>query len=141
MSFEETLKSVSLLADASLAGYTGVPGLPGSAEPNDGEALFRIVRVTAKHTVGITTADTQLSIGVCQSKPQVTGQACTVAIRGISNVVAGVNNLTAGAEVTSDSTGRAVIATTGDVVIGVVLEASTTVGQLVPLLIRPGVKA
>jgi len=140
MSFEESLRNVSLLADASVAGYTGVPGLPGSANPNGGD-LYKLVKITGKHTVGLCTADTDLCIGVLQNKPQVTGQAATVAIRGISNVIAGVNNLTAGTEVTSDASGRVVAATTGDKVAGVVLAGSTAVDEMIPMLIQPGVKA
>lgn len=140
MSYEESLRSVSLLADSSLAGYTGVPGLPGSADPNSGKALYRVVKVTGKNTVGATTAASDLSFGVCQSKPQVTGQACTVAIRGITNVIAGANNLTAGAEVTSGNAGQVVAATTGNIVIGVLLAGSSAVGEQIPMLIRPGTK-
>lgn len=139
MSFEESLRSVSLNADASIAGYTGPPGAPGSPANNAGKQ-FRIVKVTGSATVGLCTADEDLSVGILQSKPQVTGQAATVGIRGISNVVAGENNIAAGAELSSDTEGRAIAALTGKVVIGVALKASTTVGELIPVLIRPGVK-
>jgi hypothetical protein len=140
MSFEESLRSVSLLADASLAGYTGPPGAPGSADPNAGK-MYRIVKVTGKSTVGLCTADEDLSVGVLQNKPQVTGQAATVGIRGITNVIAGANDLNAGEEVSSDGEGRAIVAVQGKVVAGVILADSTTVGEAIPMLIRPGVKA
>lgn len=139
MSFDESLRSVSLLADASVAGYTGPPGAPGSASANAGK-MYRIVKVTGAKTVGLCTADEDLSVGVLQNKPQVTGQAATVAIRGITNVIAGANDLNAGDEVSSDAEGRAILAVTGKVVVGVVLTDSTTVGEAVPMLIRPGVK-
>jgi hypothetical protein len=140
MSFEESLRSVSLLADASVAGYTGVPGLPGSASPNGGD-LYKLVKVTGKHTVGLCTADTDLCIGVLQNKPQVVGQAATVAIRGITNVIAGANNLAVGTQVTSDGSGRVVAATSGDRVAGILLAASTAVDEMVPMLIDLGTKA
>ena len=139
MSFEESLRSVSLLADASIAVYTGPPGAPGSAANNAGK-MYRIVKVTGAKTVGLCTADEDLSVGILQNKPQVTGQAATVGIRGISNVIAGENNIAAGAELSSDSEGRAIAALTGKVVVGIALAASSTVGEQIPVLIRPGVK-
>lgn len=139
MAYEESLRNVTLLGDASVSGYTGPPGYPGSAVPNSGK-IFRLVKITGKDTVGLCTADEDLSIGVLQNKPQATGAAATVGIRGISMVVAGANDLNAGDEVSSDTEGRVILAVSGKVVAGVVLADSTAVGELVPMLIRPGVK-
>ena len=141
MAYEESIRSISLAADSSLAVYTGVPGLPGSAAPNAGKQ-YRFVKVTGNRQVGLCTAATDAGIGVMQSKPQNTGMAATVAIRGVSYVVSGAgsgaNAIVAGAAVTSDSEGRAVkLPGTGSpVTLGVALAGSTTAGELIPVLIK-----
>ena len=86
--YDESIRSITLDADSSLAGYTGVPGLPGSASPNNGNQ-YRFVKVTGAHQCGLADDTDTLVIGVVQNKPQVTGAAATVAIRGISLVEAG----------------------------------------------------
>lgn len=141
MAYEESIRSISLAADSSLAVYTGVPGLPGSASPNAGKQ-YRFVKVTGDRQVGLVTANTDRAIGVLQSKPQNTGMAATVAIRGVSYVVSGAgsgsNAITAGAAVTSDSEGRAIkLPGSGSpVTYGVALAGSTTAGELIPVLIQ-----
>ena len=139
MSYEESLRSVSLNADASLAVYTGVPNLPGSASPNYG-FQYRFVKITAAHQVGLaTTKASDIAVGVMQNKPQVTGQAATVAIRGISNVMAG-EAIAVGAAVTTDSTGRAITGTPGtDKCYGIALAAATAANTLVPVLLSTGI--
>lgn len=138
MAYEESLRSISLDADSSLAGYTGVPGLPGSASPNWGKA-FRFVKVTGAHQVGLcTTAANEVPIGVMQNKPQVTGQAATVAIQGVSMVQSGAA-VTAGAAVKVDTTGRAVTATLpadNALVVGIAVGTCAAADQLVPVLIK-----
>jgi hypothetical protein len=135
--YEEAIRTVTFLADSSLAGYTGVPGTPGAADPNYGNAQFRWVKVVGARTVGRSTgtADKVLTVGVCQNKPQVVGEAATVAIRGVSAVLSGAA-IAAGAVVTSDSTGRAVTDGAGTFTLGVAIEATTGANQLVPVLLR-----
>src|SRR5690348_6494714 len=100
MSYEEKLSNVSLDADASLGIYTGVPGQPGSAVPNSG-MQYRLVKMTGAHQVGLCTAAGDVVVGVMQNKPQKPGQAATVAIAGVTNVVAGAA-ISAGASLVSD---------------------------------------
>ena len=88
MAFEEGLKSISLAADSSIGIYTGVPGLPGSADPNNGKQ-YCFVKVTGAKTAGLATAATDRVIGVLQNKPQNTGAAATVGFQGVSFVVTG----------------------------------------------------
>jgi len=137
--FEESLRSVSLLSDSSIAGYTGPPGYPGSTVPNWGH-IFTFVKITGKNTVGLaTTKASDYVIGVLQNKPQVTGQAATVAIRGISAVRSGAGTagaITAGDPVTCDGSGRAIKATGGDLVCGHALQGSSTDDELISVLIK-----
>src|SRR5690606_3819398 len=104
MAYEESLRSISLNADATLAVYTGVPGMPGSPSPNYGQQ-YRFVKVTGAHQVGLATAGSDVVVGVMQNKPQVAGQAATVSIHGVSMVMAGAA-LDAGDSVEADSTGE-----------------------------------
>ena len=137
MAYEESLRSISLDADSSLAGYTGVPGTPGSAEPNNGKAQYRFVKVTGRHQVGLATANTDLVVGVAQNKPQVDGQAVTVALSGVSNVIAGAA-ITAGQEISTDATGRAIPkpGTGTPLVLGIAITSATVAGELVSVLLR-----
>lgn len=89
MAYEEALRSVgSLMADSSVAVYTGVPDQPGSASPNAG-FQYRFVKVTGKQLVGLCTSATDHQIGILQNKPQHTGNAATVGFSGISRLIAG----------------------------------------------------
>lgn len=132
MSYEESLRSITLNADATLGVYTGVPGLPGSASPNSGN-IFRFVKVTGANTVGLAGAG-QDAIGVVQNKPQGVDHAATVAIRGVSNVVVGAGGITAGTYVEADANGQAIAETTG-AILGVAL-ADGSAGEIVPVLLR-----
>jgi hypothetical protein len=85
MAYEESLRSITLNADATLAVYTGVPGQPGSPSPHGGKQ-YHFVKVTGVHQVGLAGA-TGSVVGVVQNKPQGTGNAATVAIAGVSKVV------------------------------------------------------
>ena len=134
MSYEESLKSISLNADASLAVYTGVPSIPGAPGVNYGKQ-YRFVKVTGLHQVGLCTAATDNSVGVMQNKPQVVGQAATVGIFGVTNVMASAA-IVAGALVTSDAEGRAVTTTTAADVMGVALGDASGPNTLVPVLLR-----
>lgn len=133
MAYEESLKSISLNADSSLAVWTSVPGQPGSAEPNYGKQ-YTFVKVTAANQVGLATSGTDVIIGVMQNKPQVTGQAATVGIFGVTNVTAGAA-ITAGAVVQSNTTGQAIPLAAGTA-LGVALQAATAAGELIPVLLK-----
>jgi hypothetical protein len=133
MAYEESLRSVSFAADSSIAGYTGVPGLPGSANPNSGKQ-YRFVKVTGERTVGLADADDGAVIGVLQNKPQETGAAATVAIRGISFVVAG-GTVTAGEQVCpKDTDGTAITWSAGKTVAGTAVTSGAS-GELISVLL------
>lgn len=132
MAYDESLRSISLNADASLAVYTGVPGTIGA--PNPGYGLqYRFVKVTGAHQVGLSVANTDPTVGVMQNKPQVVGQAATVAISGVSRVMAGAA-ITAGSKVESDANGRAVTLTTGTAK-GIALASASGANEMIPVLL------
>jgi hypothetical protein len=130
MSYEESLKSISLDADASVGVYTGVPGQPGSATPNSG-FQYRFVKITGAHQVGLCTAGTDKAVGILQNKPQKPGAACTVGIFGVSNVIAG-GAIPAGSLVGPDATGRAVVDATNGKYQAIGIAAGA--GEMIPVL-------
>lgn len=133
MSYEESLRSITLEADESVGIYTGPPGLPGSPSPH-GAKQYHFLKVTGVNTVGLAST-TDRTVGVLQNKPQRVGSACTVGIRGVTNVVAG-EAITAGDEVEPGATataGQAIVADAGTGV-GIALENAAS-GSLVPVLL------
>jgi hypothetical protein len=131
MSYEESLKSITLVADASVGVYTGVPGLPGSPQPHGGNQ-YKFVKVTGVAQCGLAGADEQAA-GVLQNKPQGVGHAATVGFSGVTNVLTG-GTVTAGDNVSADANGKAVTAGAG-AVLGIALGTSTGADQLIPVLL------
>jgi hypothetical protein len=141
MAIDEGLRSITLEADATLAEYTGVPGLPGSASPNGGNQ-YKFVKVTGAHTAGLadTTAN-EIVVGVLQNKPQYTGSAATVAIRGVSKVLAG-GSVNAGNAVKVNADGEGVAATLpgdAEAVVGVAISSGAD-GELISVLLATPTK-
>lgn len=134
--YDESIRSITLDAAATLATYTGVPGLPGSASPNSGKQ-YRFVVVSGAHQCDIADNTDTLVIGVLQNKPQVTGAACTVAIRGVSLVQAGAI-VSAGQAIVVDTDGTGVPVGTGgagSTVVGVAVGGAAD-GALFPCLLK-----
>jgi hypothetical protein len=76
-------------------------------------------------------------IGVLQNDPAVAGYAATVAIGGISKVVAG-DAITAGVAVTTDSAGRAVPVASADAFeVGIAMVTAAAAGDIIPVLLHP----
>ena len=135
MAYNESIVSISLNADSSIAVYTGVPGQPGSTDPNGGKQ-YLFVKVTGSNTAGLadTTSGEQV-IGVLQNKPQEVNAPASVAISGVSLVVAG-GTVAAGAPIKTNNAGKAVTGTPGtDTIIGVALKGGAS-GTLIPVLLR-----
>ena len=102
----------------------------------------RIVQVTTNGQVSQAAGNTASMIGVCiQPGGVAAGQLCDVILDGIAEVVAG-NNFNAGALVTADGQGRAVAASaaagTNIRVLGVALQNSSALGDIIPVLLAPG---
>lgn len=134
MAYEESLRSISLNADATLAEWTSVPGQPGSADPNGGKQ-YHFVVVSGVHTVGLADANDHV-VGVLQNKPQITGQAATVGIRGPSKVVSDAG-ITAGTVVYSSADGQATATSNGGGnACGVALSTTTNAGEILTVLLQ-----
>lgn len=138
-SYEETIVSISLDADSSLAVDTSPPYV-GNTPPVGGSAAagfqYRFVAVTGDSQCGLFdgTSAGDVPVGVLQNKPQIEGMAATVAIAGVSIVEVGVDTVEAGDGVEVDDTGR-VVSDDGGVIVGVALEGGEE-GELIPVLLR-----
>lgn len=135
MAYEETLRSITLLADASIGIFTGPPGLPGSLSPNSGKQ-FRWVKITGPELVGLcSTGATENTIGVLQNKPQGVNDAAAVGFHGVSMVECG-GTVTAGDSLKLDTSSRVVTGVHGTDHIVAVAVLGAQVGQLIPALIQ-----
>ncbi len=134
MAYEESLRSITLNADSSIAVYTGVPNQPGSADPNGGKQYY-FVKVTGVHQAGLPSAVTDAVVGVLQNKPQYTGNAATVGIRGVTKVVAS-KAITAGSKVYSTTGGKATDSSANSAVChGIALTTVANDGELLSMLL------
>lgn len=116
MATEQGLKCISRLANADLSA-----------------SQFCFVVVNSSGNVA--TAGTGAKIdGVLQNKPGAAARAATMAIDGVTKVRVGAA-VTAGDDLTPDSTGRAVTGATGDVIGGRALEDATAANQVISMLI------
>lgn len=107
---------------------------------------FRAVTLTANDAVKQTDGAAQFAIGVCQESitaaDATNERICDVRILGITRAINGVAGALARmAKVATDTTGRVVVATTGQAVLGVVMSAAAAQGDQVDLLLTPGVIA
>jgi hypothetical protein len=136
MAFEEGLRNISMVSDATLAVLTRVAGTPGAPTDNAGNQ-YRAVKQTGTRQVGLLAAATDSITGILQNKPQVTGEAATVGIRGISKVrVAGA--IAAGAIVYAAADGRGTATGTPGTtsVIGRAVTASAGADELIAVLLQ-----
>jgi len=82
------------------------------------------------------TGDGLMADGILQNDPAAAGYAASVAISGVSKVSVGAGGVTAGDDVSSDATGQANTAATGDVILGRALETGAS-GSIVSMIFHP----
>lgn len=104
MAYEESLKCISLNISASLASYQ-----------------YRFLKMNAAGTVTINETSGGACIGVNQGKESTVGAPATVGVSGVSKITLGAAASTAGINLMSDTTGRAILATTGKYIMGKLL--------------------
>jgi len=113
---------------------------PISMKQGDSIAAYRIVRATSSpNTCALTTATTDVIIGVTLDSANSSNQAVPVGISGIQKVYMN-DTAAAGALVMTDSSGRglpAVANTAGVYVIGVCLNTVSATGTLAEVLVNP----
>lgn len=115
MSFEQDVKSISLEANGDQSGN---------------QNRFMLLGASG---IALNTVAGGPCVGVLLTKPTA-GNIGAVAYAGVVKVVAGAA-VTRGVEVQSDTTGRAIAATTGDVPLGTALEAAAAAGDIIAVLL------
>ena len=113
---------------------------PISFKQGDSIAAYRIVRVTSTpNTVALSTATTDIVVGVTLDNASSSNQAVPVAVSGIAKVY--MNETAAsGVLVMTDASGRGtpfVESTAGVYTIGVLLNTVSATGTLADVLIQP----
>jgi hypothetical protein len=106
-----------------------------------GVVAFRFVKLTAAQTFDLNVAITTVPIGVVlenvdQAKVATGKVVCDVRVMGIARVTAGAA-VAVMAEVSSDTTGRAITAATTSRVAGIALQAAGAAGDLIDVLLVP----
>lgn len=148
--FEAALSLIASFAALVLACPSGaqfgdqdtINGLDAAADLRNYQ--YRVVRMASALTVdvasnAVSAAAAQMPIGVLQNNPN-TGEAATVAYQGLSKVVGG-GTVTAGALITTNSSGQVVDAASGDITIGRAMQTLATAGHVGTALLLPPVRA
>lgn len=115
--------------------YESIPGLLATGDLSSQQ--YKIVKLSTATagSVKVSAAATDDSIGVLQNDP-VNGQPAVVATGGVTKVLAEAS-VTIGAWVASSTTGRAKVTTTAnDNVVGMALDASSSAGDLIRVLLK-----
>lgn len=137
-SYDESLRSITLNADSTLAVFTGAPGLPGSANgANVAGNQYRAVVISGARQGGLSNANNGRVVGILQNKPQAAGNAATVGFSGVSKVMT-ATNINAGQLVYAEAAGKGSNSNASGLLIGTALETSTVAGSLVPVLLQLG---
>ena len=102
---------------------------------------YRIVKVSGDNNVIRASATTDVLIGVLTDGVALgtatAPSGVSVQVAGIAKIVAGVNNISEGHPLSCDAQGRAVIATTGEHLIGRAISSSSAVGDVIECLLSP----
>lgn len=138
MPYTEDVKSRSLEAGSTVAKLVGVPGFPGSVEPNIGtQYTFVKLNPAKKDVVELATGTAgDKVVGVALNKPQHEGTAVTVAYAGRVPIQAGAA-LSYGDYVKPGADGQAVAGAVTDG-IGFVVEAASAKGVLATIELTLG---
>jgi len=118
MAFEEKLESITRLAGADLSSHQ-----------------YKFVKLNTSGKAVIVDTDGEAVVGVLQNKPDAADREATVGVEGISKVISsGV--IAAGAKVTTNDSGLAKTAASGDHVLGMhVGDAAAAANDVIPVLL------
>jgi adenosylmethionine-8-amino-7-oxononanoate aminotransferase len=124
-------------------GFVAVSTYNGSAVA--GVVAKRFVKLTANQTIDLNVASTTRSIGVVMESVDAakvaTGKSVVdVRVLGIARVIAGAI-LTIGQEVSSSTTGTAIVAASTHYIVGVAMTAAAVGDEIDVLLVQGGIKA
>jgi len=114
-----------------------IPGIETDEDLSGSQ--FRFVRVTGANQVGVIAADTQAPIGVLQNAPDgsTSSIGANIMAIGVTKLVVGAGDLTAGQEVTIDANGLGINAGANTRVYGICLE-SADAGEIATVFVNCG---
>lgn len=115
MAYEEKLETVTMIAGADLS-----------------SSQYLFVKADSTARTVVLSGDGEDAFGVLQDTPTA-GQACTVAVGGVSKVKLG-DTVAAGAVVASGASGVGVTSTNGDYMLGIALAGGAS-GEIIPVKI------
>ena len=109
-----------------------------AAGANFATKQYLFVVVTAANTVSVVDSTTDNATGVLQDNPPA-GKGATVRVYGVSKVVSDGSGtaISVWDPIRSDTTGKAVKASTGEQVLGRALSASSASGTVIDVLLTP----
>jgi hypothetical protein len=113
-----------------------VDGGQNNAAVDLSAAQFKAVKITGSRVLNLASTGGEAIHGILQNKPK-QGAPCNVAFGGISKALAGAA-FSAGAFLMTDTSGRFITATTGNMVVAQALEASAQAGQIVTVRVLDG---
>lgn len=109
--------------------------LPASG--NLSSSQYRCIVINTSGQVAAVSSAGAKADGVLQNKPSAAGREAAYAYAGVTKVEAGAAIASAGLDLTTDSVGRVVTATTGDVVVGRSRAAASGSGSIISMLLNP----
>lgn len=110
-----------------------IPGLKAAADLSAKQ--FTFVNVDSSSEVAANTTEGEVCSGVLQDAPDAQGKTASPAYDGVTKIVLGAT-VAAGAHVMSDTTGRAIAATTAKFIMGTILEGGDA-DEIGTLLLSP----
>ena len=121
---------------ASYGEYGSVPGLLAGANLSAKQYFVVIWASTAGEVVAAADPDVGV-LGLLQNDPA-DGEAADVAVSGIAKGICESTAIAYGDKVTTNSTGELQKTTTDeDMIVGIALEASSAVGDIIRVLVNP----
>lgn len=112
--------------------------LPANASLASAQFLFGVVTNSSGtgRVVSVSVSGARVD-GVIMNNPSAAGDAVEFAIDGVVKVVAGAA-VTAGVEVMSDASGRAIAVTATNQIAGIALKSAGAAGEIIPVLLKSG---
>lgn len=104
------------------------------AENDLSSSMLLCVELVSGGKCDVCDSQGEQSVGVLKNKP-VAGQAADIAILGTTKVISHDTNIVEGSRLTTDGNGKVEVAASGDFIIGRALEAASSEGDIIEMLI------
>jgi len=118
--------------------YGGIPGVVDSfkAAADLSSLQYYYMKLTAANTVNVTSASTDLGVGILQNKPDTANDAAEVMVNGISKAVLG-GTVTRNAGLMAHTDGTLIAATINKPIVAIALDAGIA-ADVISVILTPG---